>query len=98
MYDVTLWSIERQFRETIHINPTEEFGTNEEFEPGMAQFSKVFKDLLVNKKRFLNRGSVLTTGLVLSSVLKAANVEYLRIKKWGYCDQTEFCIVKIKRD
>lgn len=81
MYDVTLRSIERQFNETASSRSQCGMDTTEELEPGTAQFSKVFKDLLVNKKKFMDRRSELTTGLVLSSVLKAANEQRLRFNK-----------------
>lgn len=55
--------------------------TTDDLEPGVAQFSKVFKDMLANQKTFMDRRSELTTGLVLTSVLKAANEQGLRFNK-----------------
>lgn len=92
LYDETLQSIERQFQETAHINTNEEL-----YEHGTAQFTQVFKDLRMKKRRFMSRRSELTTGLVLSSVLKAANEQRLRVNKRSSGDENYFGIVKMRK-
>lgn len=103
MYNVTEWSIDQQFDKTksmsefaCDIPNIQREDKNEEFEPGMAQFSKIYKDLLANKKKFMDRRSELTPGLVLTSVLKAANDHRLRFNKRPNTEN-DFKIVKIKR-
>lgn len=96
MYSVTLWSLERQFSETASSRSPCNMDTTEELEPGKAQFSKVFKDLLANQKKFMDRRSELTMGLVLSSVLKAANEQRLRFNKRPN-EENDFPIAKIRR-
>lgn len=96
MFNVTLWSIDRQFNETESNGSPCGMNTTDELESGMARFSKVFKDLLANKKKFMDQRSELTTGLVLSSVLKAANEQRLRINKRPN-SENDFRIAKIKK-
>lgn len=98
MYNITLWSLERQFDNTKSMTECAacDFDTKEEFEPGKALFSEVFKDLRVNQRKFMDRGSELTTGLVLSSVLKAANEQRLRFGKRPN-SENDFPIAKIRR-
>lgn len=96
MYNVTSWSIERQFNETASSGSPCDMNTNEELESGMAHFSRVFKDLLANKKKFMDRKAELTTGLVLSSVLKAANEQRLRFNKRP-SSENDFPIAKIRK-
>lgn len=96
MYNVTLWSIERQFNETALSGPPCDMDTTDDLDPGVAQFSKVFKDMLANQKKFMDRRSELTTGLVLSSVLKAANEQRLRFNKRPNTEN-DFRIAKIRK-
>lgn len=96
MYTVTLWSIQRQLNETASNGTPCDMDTTDELEPGNVQFSKVFKDLVANQKKFMDRRSELTTGLVLSSVLKAANEQRLRFNKRPN-DENDFRIAKIRK-
>lgn len=96
MYSVALLSLERQFNETESSGPPCDMDTTDDLEPGVAQFSKVFKDMLANQKKFMDRRSELTTGLVLSSVLKAANEQRLRFNKRPNTEN-DFRIAKIRR-
>lgn len=75
----TLWSIDRQLLHSAINGSPCTINAAEEFEPGKAIFSKVFKDLVVNKGRFMASESELTTGLALFSVLTAVNNERLRL-------------------
>lgn len=96
MNDETLQSINRQFQATQHVNPNP--NTNEKlYENGTALFSNVFKDLLVKKRKFLGRGSELTTGLALASVLKVTNEQRLHAVKRPNLDQNNFRIVKMRK-
>lgn len=96
LYSATLMSIERQFNETASSGSPCDMDTSEELESGTAQFSKIFKDLLANKKRFMDRKSELTTGLVLSSVVKAATENRLRFNKRPN-SENDFRIAKKRR-
>lgn len=95
MYHVTLKSINRQFDKTASSELPSEIYTTDKLEPGVAHFSTVFKDLLCNKKCFMARGTELTTGLVLFSVLNVANEEKLRLKRPN-CEN-DFQIAKLRK-
>lgn len=68
---------------------------NDEFKPGKALFSMVYKDLESNKSKFMDRRSLLTPGLALFSVLTAVNNQRLRVSEKP-THENDFEIVQLK--
>lgn len=92
----TLRSIDKQLLLSTKNRSVCNIDTLEKLEPGRALYSIVYRDLLKRKQRFMRKESELTPGLVLFSILNAANKESLVISKEPN-NENNFEIAQLKR-
>lgn len=91
----TMVSIDNQLVRSAQTGILCTLDRDEEFEPGKAVFSNIYRDLLAKKRTFMQLESELTTGLVLFSTLNAVNKERLQISRKPN-DENDFEIVQMK--
>lgn len=91
----TLESIDKQLTRSALNESVCELGASEDLEPGRAWYSKVYKDLLANKRKFM-RNDELTPSLVIFSILNAVNKERLIISKEPNANM-DFEIAQLKK-
>lgn len=93
--NLTARSIDKQLVTTAQNGRAYTSDTGEEFEPGKALSSIIYKDLIAQKRKFMHSEFELTPGLVMFSILNVCK-EGLRISRKPD-HENDFQIVQLKK-